>query len=263
MDWRLIVSGAVIGLLVGFTGVGGGALMTPILLLFFGIAPMAAVGTDLWFAAITKLFATPVHQRHGLIDWQVVKRLWTGSLTASVLTLAWLRFCPIDEDSVHLMKWAVAITVMLTAFAMLFQRQLHALGRSYRTTEGERFKAAQGPLTVLAGALLGVLVTFTSVGAGALGAVFLVYLYPLRLTPPRLIATDIVHAIPLAIFAGTGHLLLGNVDTGLLGNLLLGSVPAVIVGAMLSARLPHGYLRFFLVLVLLAAGGKLMWGLIT
>ncbi|HQV74750.1 MAG TPA: sulfite exporter TauE/SafE family protein [Flavobacteriales bacterium] len=262
MDWKLIVSGAVIGLLVGFTGVGGGALMTPILLLVFGIAPMAAVGTDLWFAAMTKLFATPVHQRHGLIDWQVVKRLWTGSLTASVLTLTWLHFNPIDEDSVHLLKGAVAITVMFTAIAMLFQKQLHALGRTNRITSGVQFKAVQGPLTIAAGAFLGILVTFTSVGAGALGAVFLVYLYPLRLTPPRLIATDIVHAIPLAIFAGTGHLLLGNVDSSLLGNLLLGSVPAVIVGALLSARLPHAYLRIALVIVLLAAGGKLFWTLL-
>lgn len=262
MDWKLILAGALIGVMVGLTGVGGGALMTPILLLVFGIAPMAAVGTDLWFAAITKLFATPVHQRHGLIDWQVVKRLWTGSLTASVGTLTWLHFNPIHEGSAHLLKGAVAITVMLTAIAMLFQKQLHALGRTFRTTESVKFKNVQGPLTVAAGAFLGILVTFTSVGAGALGAVFLVYLYPLRLTPPRLIATDIVHAIPLAIFAGTGHLLLGNVDYSLLGNLLLGSVPAVIVGALLSARLPHTYLRVVLVLVLLAAGGKLMLSLL-
>lgn len=120
----------------------------------------------------------------------------------------------------------------------------------------------QWPLTVAVGAFLGILVTFTSVGAGALGAVFLVYQYPLRLTPPRLIATDIVHAIPLALFAGIGHLLLGNVDYSLLGNLLLGPVPAVILGAILSARLPHGYLRVVLVLVLLAAGGKLLLSLL-
>ncbi len=261
MDWKLILAGALIGLMVGLTGVGGGALMTPILLLLFGVPALAAVGTDLWFAAITKLFATPVHQRNNLIDWQVVKRLWLGSLTASTATLAWLHVNPIEVGSIHLVKGAVAITVMITAVAMLFQRRLHALGRSYRITEGVRFKNMQGPLTVAAGVLLGVLVTFTSVGAGALGAVFLVYLYPLRLTPPRLIATDIVHAIPLAIFAGTGHLLLGNVDFSLLGNLLLGSIPAVIVGAMLSARLPHAYLRIALVVVLFAAGSKLMWSL--
>jgi uncharacterized membrane protein YfcA len=111
----------------------------------------------------------------------------------------------------------------------------------------------------LAGGLLGVLVTLTSVGAGALGAVFLAYLYPLRLTPPRLIATDIVHAIPLAMFAGIGHLIIGNVNFSLLGNLLLGSIPAVIFGAMLSARLPHGLLRTILAVVLIAIGLKLAY----
>lgn len=259
MDWKLVLSGIATGLLVGLTGVGGGALMTPILLLLFGVAPLAAVGTDLWFAAITKLFATPVHQRHGLIDWQVVKRLWTGSLTASAATVAWLRFNPIAEESMGGLKAAVALTVMVTAIAMLFQRQLHGMGRRWRTTEGEGFKAAQGPLTIAAGAFLGILVTMTSVGAGALGAVFLVYLYPLRLTPPRLIATDIVHAIPLALFAGVGHLIIGNVDGALLGNLLLGSVPAVIVGALLSARMPHPILRLVLVAVLFTVGLKLLW----
>lgn len=261
MDWKLILAGAMIGLMVGFTGVGGGALMTPLLLLVFGISPLVAVGTDLWFAAITKLFATPVHQRNGLIDWQVVKRLWTGSLTASAATLAWLHFHPAEEGPMPWVQRAVAITVVITAVAMLFQKQLHGLGRKQRTTEGERFKAVQGPLTILAGAFLGVLVTTTSVGAGALGAVFLVYLYPLRLTPPRLIATDIVHAIPLALFAGLGHLVLGNVEFGLLGNLLLGSVPAVIIGALLSARMPHAILRVVLVLVLLAVGVKMLWSL--
>ncbi len=259
MDGLLIVAGAATGLLVGLTGVGGGALMTPLLLLFFGVAPLSAVGTDLWFAALTKLFATRVHHGHGLIDWQVVRRLWTGSLTAAALTLVWMKLHPVDETAVVLLKTAIAIAVLVTAFGMLFQRPLHALGRRLRTTDGEHFKAVQAPLTILAGAVLGVLVTLTSVGAGALGAVFLAYLYPLRLTPPRLIATDIVHAIPLAIFAGLGHLLIGNVDFGLLGNLLIGSVPAVIIGAMLSARLPHALLRSALAVVLLSIGWKLWW----
>lgn len=254
-----MAAGALTGLLVGLTGVGGGALMTPLLLLAFGVAPLAAVGTDLWFAAITKLFATRIHHRHGLIDWQVVKRLWLGSMTASALTLGWMKLHPVDETAVTLLKAAIAAAVLVTALGMLLQKPLHALGRKLRTTDGEHFKAAQGPLTVLAGAVLGVLVTLTSVGAGALGAVFLAYLYPLRLTPPRLVATDIVHAIPLAMFAGLGHLLIGNVDVGLLGNLLLGSIPAVMIGAMLSARLPHALLRGALAVVLLLIGVKLWW----
>jgi uncharacterized membrane protein YfcA len=259
MDGMLIAAGAITGFIVGLTGVGGGALMTPLLLLVFGVAPLTAVGTDLWFAAITKIFATRVHHGHDLIDWPVVKRLWLGSLSASALTLVWMKFHPVDATAVVLLKTAIAVTVLVTALGMLFQKPLQALGRKLRTTDGEQFKSLQAPLTVLAGALLGVLVTMTSVGAGALGAVFLAYLYPLRLTPPRLIATDIVHAIPLAMFAGMGHLLIANVDFGLLGNLLLGSIPAVIVGAMLSARLPHALLRGALAVVLLSIGLKLWW----
>ena len=255
----LVVAGAGTGFLVGLTGVGGGALMTPLLLLLFGVAPLTAVGTDLWFAAITKLFATRIHHGHGLIDWQVVRRLWLGSLSASACTLLWMKFHPVDQSALTLMKTAIATAVMVTALGIFFQKPLHALGRKLRTTDGEHFKVWQPPLTVLAGAVLGVLVTLTSVGAGALGAVFLAYLYPLRLTPPRLIATDIVHAIPLAMFAGLGHLLMGNVNFGLLGNLLLGSIPAVMLGAMLSARLPHAVLRGTLALVLLVIGLKLFW----
>ena len=258
MEWTLVAAGASTGFVVGLTGVGGGALMTPLLLLVFGVAPLTAVGTDLWFAAITKLFATKVHSRHGLIDWPVVRRLWLGSLSASVLTLLWIRFYPAERAYVSGLTAAIAGAVLLTAVGIAFQKPLHALGRKLRTTDSENFKAWQPWLTVLAGAVLGVLVTLTSVGAGALGAVFLAYLYPLRLTPPRLIATDIVHAIPLAMFAGAGHLLMGNTDFGLLANLLLGSIPAVVAGALLSARLPHGLLRFALASVLLAVGAKLV-----
>ncbi len=233
--------------------------MTPLLLLFFGIPPLSAVGTDLWFAAITKIFATKVHHSHGLVDWVVVKRLWLGSLTMSALTLFWLAKHPLDPTMVEPLKQAIAFAVILTALGLFVQKPLHALGKRLRTTDAEHFKAAQAPLTVLAGGLLGVLVTLTSVGAGALGAVFLAYLYPFRLTPPRLIATDIVHAIPLAMFAGIGHLIIGNVNFSLLGNLLLGSIPAVIFGAMLSARLPHGLLRTILAVVLIAIGLKLAY----
>jgi uncharacterized membrane protein YfcA len=168
-----------------------------------------------------------------------------------------MKLYPVDENAVGLLKGAIAVAVVLTALGLLLQKPLHALGRKFRTGNRERFKTLQGPLTILAGAILGLLVTLTSVGAGALGAVFLSYLYPLRLTPPRLIATDIAHAIPLAMFAGAGHLLIGNVDFGLLGNLLAGSVPAVIAGAMLSSRLPHALLRMLLAVVLMAIGVKL------
>lgn len=165
----LILAGAITGFLIGLTGVGGGALMTPLLLLVFGVAPLSAVGTDLWFAAITKLFATRVHQGHGLIDWPVVKRLWLGSLSASALTLLWLRWQPVDAAAVGQLKTVIAAAVVLTAVGIFLQQPLHRLGRRLRTTQGVRFKAVQTPLTIFAGAALGVLVTLTSVGAGAGG----------------------------------------------------------------------------------------------
>lgn len=252
-----VLAGALTGLVVGLTGVGGGALMTPVLLLFFGVAPLTAIGTDLWFAAITKLFAFRVHQSRGLVDWSVVRRLWAGSLPASAVTVAVIQFHPPDPASAGWLTGAIAVAIMLTALGILFQKPLHALGRRWRVSDVDHFRQWQRPLTVLAGALLGLLVTLTSVGAGALGAVFLMYLYPLRLTPPRLIATDIVHAIPLAIFAGIGHLWIGHVDFALLGTLLLGSIPGVILGAKLSAALPDQVLRFGLATVLLLVGSKL------
>jgi uncharacterized membrane protein YfcA len=258
IDAMLVFAGAATGLLVGLTGVGGGAVMTPLLLLVFGIAPTTAIGTDLWFAAITKMAATKVHHGSGLIDWQVVRRLWAGSLPASALTLAWMALHPIDASTANFLRAMIACAVVLTAVAMLFQKQLHDLGMKYRLGSVDQFKSAQGPLTVAAGALLGVLVTLTSIGAGALGVVFLAYLYPLRLTASRLIATDIVHAIPLAMFAGMGHLLMGNVNFALLGNLLIGSLPGVLIGAMLSARLPQIFLRRALSAILLFTGLKLL-----
>lgn len=257
-DLTLVAAGAGTGLLVGLTGVGGGAVMTPLLLLVFGVAPTAAIGTDLWFAAITKMAATRVHQAGGLIDWQVVRRLWLGSLPASALTLAWMAYVPIDERTAGFLKVMIAMAVLVTATALLFQQQLHALGRRLRVGSAERFKTLQAPFTIAAGCLLGLLVTLTSIGAGALGVVFLAYLYPLRLTPSRLVATDIVHAIPLALFAGAGHLWMGNVDFGLLGNLLLGSIPGVLLGAFLSARLAQGLLRKALSAILLFTGAKLL-----
>ncbi len=257
MRWMEIAAGALTGLIVGLTGVGGGALMTPLLVLAFGVAPVTAVGTDLWFAALTKIAATRIHHGHGLVDWQVVKRLWLGSLLFSALTLAFLKWSPMHAGGFHSLKMAIAGAVLLTSLGLLLQTRLHSWGRRLRMADPACFKSWQAPLTILAGAMLGVLVTLTSVGAGALGVVFMTHLYPLRLTPSRLVATDIVHAIPLAIFAGLGHLYVGNVDYALLGNLLLGSIPAVILGAMLSSRLPQALLRSLLVVVLLMVGIKL------
>lgn len=184
--------------------------------------------------------------------------MWLGSLPASALTLLWMTIVPIGAGTAGLLKAMIAGAVVLTALAMLFQRQLHELGRKFRIESVDRFKSLQGPLTIAAGATLGVLVTLTSIGAGALGVVFLAYLYPLRLTASRLIATDIVHAIPLAVFAGMGHLVIGNVNFALLGNLLIGSIPGVIAGALLSTYLPQVVLRRALSAILLVTGFKLL-----
>jgi uncharacterized protein len=257
-DAMLVVAGAGTGLLVGLTGVGGGSVMTPLLLLVFGVVPLSAIGTDLWFAVTTKLVATRVHYGHGLIDWQVVRRLWWGSLPASALTLVWTAWMPTGALTAEVLKILVACAVVITALVMLFQRWLHELGRKFRIESTQRFKSMQPVLTIAAGAALGILVTLTSIGAGALGVVFLAYLYPLRLTAARLIATDIVHAIPLAMFAGAGHLLMGNVNFGLLANLLIGSIPGVIAGALLSTHLPHKQLQRALSAILLFTGFKLL-----
>jgi len=258
LDAMLVAAGAVTGLVVGMTGVGGGALMTPLLLLVFGVAPLTAVGTDLWFAALTKLAAAGVHQRYALIDWPVAGRLWMGSLPAAACTLIGLRMLHAQPGATAAVTGAIGVAVFLTALGLLFNKRLYVLGARVLKFRASRVEAMQQPATVVAGIVLGIAVTLTSVGAGALGAVFLAWLYPMRLPPPRLIATDIAHAIPLAILAGAGHAAMGNVDVPLLLNLLAGSVPAVIVGALLSARLPHAPLRAMLALVLSVVAVKLI-----
>ena len=245
-----VAAGALTGFVVGMTGVGGGALMTPILLLVFGTAPLTAVGTDLWFAAITKVAVSGLHVRQGLIDWQVVRRLWTGSLPASVLTVTWMARHPMDDASVTFVRVAIAIAVCITSLSLVLSLNPAAAGLPPPggARSGERAS------TVAAGIGLGALVTLTSVGAGALGAVFLYHLYPTRLTPSRLVATDIAHAIPLALCAGIGHLAISQVDGGLLRDLLIGSVPAALAGAALGSRVPQRLLRVSLGVVLLAVG---------
>jgi uncharacterized membrane protein YfcA len=245
-------------MVVGMTGVGGGALMTPILVLLFGVAPAAAVGTDLWFAALTKMVGGTVHQHHGGVDWQVFRRLALGSLPAAAVTLWWLHGSGAAQVRGGFLLHALGAVLILTAVAMLFRQRIHAIGRSLRGEMPQRFKRAQPVLTVVAGATLGVLVTLTSVGAGALGTVMLLYLYPLRMTPARLVGTDIVHAIPLTLLAGAGHLAMGNVDFRLLGFLLLGSVPGVLLGSLLAARVPQAFLRGAISTVLVAVASKLL-----
>lgn len=255
IDLTYATAGALTGLVVGFTGVGGGALMTPILLLFFGVSPTTAVATDLWFAALTKLVAARIHFKANLVDWMIVRRLWWGSLPAALVVV----LAVVAGTHINRVEWlthAIGAVVMLTAVGMIFAPRLFEVARRHRLADPARFKAMQPALTVTAGAGLGILVALTSVGAGALGSVILLFLYPLRMVPHRLVATDIVHAIPLAVIAGLGYLMAGMVDFSMLGSLLVGSIPAVIVGSKLSHRASPRWVRLALAATLLMAGFK-------
>lgn len=258
MEWHTVTAGFGVGVLVGLTGVGGGSLMTPLLVLLFGVAPGTAVGTDLWFAAITKLAGGALHHMRGNIDWQVVRRLCLGSLGASVATIAWLHASGGEQVRGGLIMHTLGAMLLLTGATMLLKNQIRSFGSRLRLGRAETFKRWQPLATVFSGAVLGVLVTLTSVGAGALCAVLLTYLYPLRMTARRLVATDLVHAIPLTIVAGTGHLAMGNVDGGLLLQLLAGSLPGVLLGAHFSDHAPDRLLRALIACVLALVGWKLI-----
>ena len=232
--------------------------MAPILILLFGYPPAVAVGTDLWFAAVTKAVGGAIHHTHGSPDYRIVRRLCYGSIPACIVTLAVLARTNTAQIKGGTIMHVLGIAILLTAVATLFRGQLHAAATKVRTSTAEQFLRYQPGLTVLAGALLGVLVTLTSVGAGALAATMLVALYPLRLSAQRLVGTDIVHAVPLTLVAGIGHLWIGNVNLGLLGQLLLGSIPGIVLGSLLAARIPDRGLRPALAGVLALVGMRLI-----
>lgn len=258
IDPAYVLAGALTGFVVGVTGVGGGALMTPILLIFFGVSPTTAIATDLWFAAITKLAGARVHHANGHVDWQVAKRLWLGSLPMALLIVVIVSLGA-RVAKVGWLTQAIGVVVLITAIGLLLAPRLVAYARSRRIGHPERFKSIQPVLTVVSGAVLGVCVALTSVGAGALGSVMLLYLYPLRMTPHRLLATDIVHATPLAVVAGLGYLFAGMVNWWMLASLLLGSIPAVVLGSLFSGKLPGRWVQLALAVVLIAAGVKVLW----
>jgi uncharacterized protein len=258
VDWLSTLAGFLVGAIVGLTGVGGGSLMSPVLILLFGVAPATAVGTDLWFAAITKLVGGTVHHRQNNADWAVVRRLCLGSLPAVAVTLWWLWSHHERAESGGLIVRVLGATLVISAVLTPFRA---ALARRFARRDGARTETMlryQPALTVAAGALLGALITLTSVGAGALGATLLLLLYPFRLTAKRLVGTDILHAVPVALLGGIGHAVIGNIDLRLLGALLLGSVPGVILGARLTDRLPERIVTPALALVLLIVGARLL-----
>jgi len=234
-----VAAGLLVGTTVGFTGVGGGSLMTPILVLLFGQSPLVAVGTDLMFSATTKLAATASFGYSRRVDWRIVGRLSLGSIPGAIAVIVWLwstRHAP--EVANRVIPESLAILLGLTAVGMLLQNLLRRLGLQVTAVWLERAERSKLPLTILAGLLLGVGVTLTSVGAGALGVVALLSLYPLRLTPDRLVATDIAHALPITLIAALGHAALGHVNLQILALLLLGSVPGVLLASKAVIRVP-------------------------
>lgn len=249
------IAGVLVGLLVGLTGVGGGSLMTPLLVLAFGFHPATAVGTDLLYAAATKTVGTTVHGWRGTVDWRVVGRLAIGSLPATLLTLLVLAHFGDQSKAVsHVISVVLGVTLVLTAVATLFRRRLVAwLTVRLGSADGAR----RTGLTILLGVLLGVLVSLTSVGAGALGMTALLVLYP-RHPINRLVGSDIAHAVPLTLVAGIGHWTLGSVDGALLVSLLIGSIPGIIVGSLLASRIPDRILTPILAIVLMIVGVKLL-----
>ena len=250
MDWTAILSGFGIGVIVGLTGVGGGSLMTPLLIGVFRLNPAVAIGTDLWFAAITKSGGAWAHHRHGHVDYRITGLLLAGSLPMSLLTIALMHATGMTKGWFSAITFSLGIALLLTAVTVAYRSAWHRVGlRLERWLPTRR----QALLTVAAGALLGVLVSLSSVGAGAVGATLILLLYP-RLKTQHLVGTDIAHAVPLTLVAGIGHATLGHIAWGLLPMLLIGSLPGIWLGARLTRTLPERLVRLLLCLSLVAAG---------
>jgi uncharacterized membrane protein YfcA len=250
------LSGALVGLLVGLTGVGGGSLMTPLLTLIFGVPPAVAVGTDLAFAAVTKGIGTIAHRVHGHVRWDIVKNLCLGSLTTAVFSILFLKqIGPLSDEWHHIIKVSIGISVFLTAISLIFRKKLVAWVERHNEYQlsGRSLRIA----TISVGAVIGVLVTISSIGAGAIGATFILLLYP-HLKPAEVAGTDIAYAVPLTALAGLGHWWLGHVHFDLLFGLLLGSLPAIWVGAKLAKNMPEKYTRVALATTLTLVGIKLV-----
>lgn len=258
MDWLYTVSGFLVGLVVGITGVGGGSLMTPLLVLFFGVSPATAVGTDLLYASITKSLGGWVHSRNSTVDWKVVGLLSLGSLPTALLTIALLKYLALDAKALKTLVTSVlSVALLATAIVLLLKDWIRKLAQREDGTVYELHHRYLPAATIVTGAIVGALVTISSIGAGVLGTVALLFLYP-RLSAAKVVGTDIVHAVPLTAVAGMGHLALGTVDLVLLGSLLLGSLPGIYIGSHLSAKVPEKVLRPTLAAMLLIIGVRLV-----
>lgn len=250
------LSGFAVGLLVGMTGVGGGALMTPLLILGFGVSPATAVGTDLLYAAATKTGGSLVHGFAHSIDWRVVRRLASGSIPATVLTLVALSLFNLDGEAARaLITFALSFALFLTAFVLVFGETLVA---AYRARVAQVAPERTAFTTVVVGTLLGVLVSISSVGAGAIGVVALVLLYP-QMPMAKIVGSDIVHAVPLTLIAGIGYWIIGSVDWHIIGSLLAGSLPGIFIGAYFAIRVPDRAVRVVLAVVLFAVATRIAY----
>jgi uncharacterized membrane protein YfcA len=250
------LSGFFVGMLVGMTGVGGGSLMTPILILLFGIHPATAVGTDLLYAAATKTGGSLVHGFARSIDWRVVGRLASGSIPATVATIVILSHFGLNSDAARsLITFVLSAALFVTAFVLVFGQPIVAFYRARMSALDPRRTATS---TIVVGALLGVLVSISSVGAGAIGVIALILLYP-HLPMAKIVGSDIAHAVPLTLVAGLGHWMIGSVDWHIMGSLLAGSLPGIFIGSYFAIRIPERALRVVLAMTLFVVASRLAY----
>jgi uncharacterized membrane protein YfcA len=250
------LSGFAVGVLVGMTGVGGGSLMTPLLILLFGIHPATAVGTDLLYAAATKTGGSLVHGYARSIDWRVVRRLASGSIPATAVTLAVLSHFNLNGDAARsLITIVLSVALFVTAFVLVFGGSIVAAYRARMAALDQKRTALS---TVLVGVLLGALVTISSVGAGAIGVVALVLLYP-HLPMARIIGSDIAHAVPLTLIAGLGHWMMGSVDWHIITSMLIGSLPGIFLGSYFAIRVPERALQLVLAMTLFVVASRIAY----
>ena len=248
------LSGLVVGMIVGFTGVGGGSLMTPLLVLLFGVHPATAVGTDLLYAAATKSVGAAIHNKAKSVDWRIVRRLAMGSVPATFVTFAVMHHYDLHASKGGLLAVMLGAVLLATSATLLFRNQIVEFFSRFASTNESRV-AAQ---TIVTGVVLGALVTTTSVGAGAIGVTALLIIYP-RLPVLRIVGSDIAHAVPLTLISGLGHWWFGDVDFAMLISLLIGSIPGIALGSSLAPRLPEKALRVFLAAVLVLVSLKLIF----
>ena len=259
-EFAFIFAGFTVGLVVGLTGVGGGSLMTPLLIFVFGVKPHLAIGTDLLFAAFTKMGGTIHLARARVVDWRIVGQTALGSIPAALITLhALQRLGPANPATQTLMTTTLGVALLLTASAMLYKALRGKASPTHIAPEllAQATRPRHWALPLLFGAVIGALVTLTSVGAGAIGVIVLMLLYP-ALPLPRIVAADIAHAVPLTLVAGLGHASIGSVDWLLLAKLLAGSLPGIWLGTQLMRKTPERVIRSLLSVLLAYAGAKLI-----